>query len=328
MTRPTAADSHVAQVITDWAIVYANDATSYKADQLSPNVPYTKREAKFYTYDKAPWFTDEMQKRGEGAPVPLSGYTLSTTLFEIDTWSLGKAIDDQTRDNEDDILDSDQDAAQFLMEKERIRREKAFAAACMATSKWSLDLTCNTSASDYSADTVAQWNDADSNPLVDIATYKTRMKLATGLDPNVFACGRQVWDITKNHEDILDRLKGGATSIDPAKVTTKAVAALFELEDIIVMDAVENTAIAPKAMTGAFIAGKHGLLMHRNMNAGRKGATAVKTVTWKRPGTDARGFRMLKSSIDIHRDLVEVESNFTVKICAADLGIFFNSLVA
>lgn len=328
MTRPTSADSHVAQVITDWAIAYANEATSYKCDLLSPNVPSSKREAKFYTYDKAPWFTDEMQKRGEGAPVPMSGYTLSTTLFEIDTWSLGKPIDDQTRDNEDDILDSDEDAARFLMEKERIRREKAFAAACLATSKWATDVTGNTSVSDYSADTVAQWDDADSAPLVDIATYKTRVKLATGLDPNVLVLGRQVWDVLKNHADITDLLKGGATTANPAKVTQQAVASLFELEDIVVMDAVENTATAPAAMTGAFIAGKHGLLMHRNMNAGRKGATAVKTITWKRPGTDARGFRMLKSAIDIHRDLVEVESNFTVKICASDLGIFFNGLVA
>ena len=326
MTRPTAADSHVAQVITDWAIAYANEQTSYKADLLSPNVPCPNRSAKFYTYDKAPWFTDEMQVRGEGAPVPLSGYTLSTTLFEIDTWSLGKPIDDQTRDNEDDILDSDQDAAAFLMEKERIRREKAFAAACLATGKWGLDITGNTSAS-VEGTSIAQFDDADSHPLVDMAYYRTYIKLQTGKDGNVFALGRQAWDKLKNHADILDRLKGGATSIDPAKVTQQAVAGLMELDEIVVMDAVKNTATAPKAMSGSFIAGKHGLLMHRNMNAGRKGATAVKTVTWKRPGTDARGFRMLKSAIDIHRDLVEVESNFTVKICASDLGVFFNGLV-
>jgi hypothetical protein len=327
MTRPTTADVHVAPVLTDWAIAYANDAKSYKADLLSPNVPYTKREAKFYTYDKAPWFTDEMTKREAGAPVPLSGYTLSTTLFEIDTWSLGKPIDDQTRDNEDDILDSDEDAARFLMEKERIRREKAFAAACMATGKWGLDITGNTSASVLGT-SIAQFDDGDSHPLVDMAYYRTYIKLQTGLDGNVLALGRQAWDSLKNHADILDRLKGGATVADPAKVTQQAVAAIMELDEIVVMDAVENTADAPKAMTGAFIAGKHGLLMHRNMNAGRKGATAVKTITWQRPGCDARGFRMLKSSLDIHRDLVEVESNFVVKICASDLGVFFNGLVA
>ncbi len=328
MTTPTASDSHVAQVITDWAQKYADDQIGYKADLLSPNVPCKKREARFYTYDKAPWFTDDMKVRGEGAAVPLANYTLSNTLFDIDVWSLGKTIDDQVRDNEDDILDSDQDAADFLMQKERIRREAAFAAACLATSKWGTDVTGNTSASVYGSDTVAQWNDDNVSILADITHYRTRMKLATGLDPNVLVLGRQVWDVAKNNAAILALISGGATTINPAKVTTQMVAGVMELEEIVVMDAITNTANAPVAMSGSFIAGKHGLLMHRNMNAGRKGATAVKTMTWQRPGCDARGFRMLKSTLDIHRDLVEVESNFSIKICATDLGIFFNGLVA
>lgn len=327
MTRPTSADVHVAQAINDWAIQYANEATSYKADQLSPNVGYSQRSGKFYTYDKASWFKDEMQQRGEGAPVPLSGYTLSTTLIEVDVWSLGKVIDDQVRDNEDDILDSDQDAAAFLMEKERIRREKAFAETCLTTSVWGLDITGNTSASVLGT-SIAQFDDGDSHPLVDMAYYRTYIKLQTGKFGNVLALGQQAWDSLKNHADILDRLKGGATSIDPAKIMPAQVASLMELDEIVVLDAVENTAALPAAMTGAFIAGKHGLLMHRNMNAGRKGATAVKTMTWKRPGTDERGFRMLKSTLDIHRDLVEVESNFRIKVCCADMGVFFNGLVA
>lgn len=327
MTRPTSADVHVAQAINDWAIQYANEATSYKADQLSPNVGYSQRAGKFYTYDKAPWFKDEMQVRGEGAPVPLSGYTLSTTLIEVDVWSLGKVIDDQVRDNEDDILDSDQDAAAFLMEKERIRREKAFKDTCLTTSVWGLDITGNTSASVLGT-SIAQFDDGDSHPLVDMAYYRTYIKLQTGKFGNVLALGQQAWDSLKNHADILDRLKGGATSIDPAKIMPAQVASLMELDEIVVLDAVENTANLPATMTGAFIAGKHGLLMHRNMNAGRKGATAVKTMTWKRPGTDERGFRMLKSTLDIHRDLVEVESNFRIKVCCSDMGVFFNGLVA
>jgi hypothetical protein len=327
MTRPTSADVHIAQVATDWAIQYANEATAYKADQLSVNVPYQNRSGKFYTYDKAPWFTDEMSQRGEGAPVPLSGYTLSSTLVECDVWSLGKPIDDQTRDNEDDILDSDQDAVAFLMEKERIRREKAFAATCLTTGVWGKDITGNTSASVLGT-SIAQFDDGDSHPLVDMAYYRTYIKLQTGKNANVLALGQQAWDALKNHADILDRLKGGATAMDPAKVMPAAVASLMEIEEIVVLDAVENTAATPLTFSGSFIAGKHGLLLHRNMNAGRKGATAVKTMTWNRPGTDNRGFRMLKSTLDIHRDLIEVESNFKIKVCCADLGVFFNGLVA
>jgi len=328
MTQPTNVDVHVNAVLTDWAIKYGNSRADFKADMLAPIVESTKQSNKFWSYDKAPWFTDEMQKRGPGAPVPLAGYTMSSVLFEIDVWSLGKPIDDQTRDNEDDILDSDEDATQFLTDKALLRREKSFSDACLSTGKWGTDVTGNTSASDFSADTVAQWDDGDSHPLLDIAEYRERVKLATGLWPNVLVLGSSVWKSLKNHDDILERITGGSNNGNPAKVTLELVAGLMELEEVVIMDAVVNTATAPKAMTGEFIAGAHGLLMHRNVNAGRKGATAVKTMTWRRKGADRNGTRILKSVMDIHRDLIEIESNFTHKICAADLGVFFNGLVA
>jgi hypothetical protein len=326
-TTPTSADGHVVQVLTDWAIQYANDANDFKADLLAPNIGHKHRAVRIHKYDKAPWFTDEMEVRAEGADVPMSKYTLSNSLFEVPVWSLGKPIDDQQRDNEDDILDADEDATQFLMGKERIRREARFSEKCLTTGVWGTDVTGNTSASVYGSNTVAQWDDGDSHPLLDIAEYRSRVKLATGLWPNVLAIGSQVWDKLKYHDDILEAMRGGSTSQNPSKATLQAVASLMELEEIVVMDAVKNTADLPQAMTGAFIAGKHGLLMHRNMNAGRKGATAVKTLTWQRPGCDARGFRILKSKKNIHVDIVEVEANYEIIIPCNDLGVFFNGLV-
>lgn len=326
MTTPTLSDSHVAQVATDWAIQYANNAADFKADALAPAIASRKKTMKFWKYDKAPWFTDEMTVRGEGADVPMSNYTLTSELMEADVFSLGKAIDDQVEDNEDEPLDSDEDAVNFLMNKERIRREAYFASTCLTTSVWGTDVTGNTSASSYGSNTVAQWDDGDSHPLLDIANYRSVMKKSTGLWANVLVLGSEVWDALKYHDDILEGMRGMGSNEKPAKASLAACAALMELEEIVVMDAVKNTAAAPVAMTGAFIAGKHGLLMHRNMAAGRKGATAVKMMTWQRPGCDARGFRILKSQKNIHVKLVEVESNFRPKIMCSDLGVFFNGL--
>lgn len=329
MTLPSNRDVHVNAVLTDWAVQYGNLLTDFQADNLAPIVPSKKQSNAYFTYEKADWFRDEMKERADGQPVPLAGYRVNAdNSYTIKVWSVGKPIDDQTEDNEDGPLDSDEDATKFVMDLERIRRERAFATAALATSVWGTDVTGNTSASVYGSNTVAQWDDADSSPLEDIAYYRTKVKLATGLDPNVLAIGRQVWDVLKNHADVLARITGGSNNGNPALVTRQTVAALFELEDIVVLQAVHNTAAENATMTGAFIAGKHGLLMHRNKNAGRKGATAIKTFTWQRPKTDASGIAILKSQIDIHRRLVEVESNFTHKVVAADLGVFFNGLVA
>lgn len=329
MTLPTSRDVHVNQILTDWAVQYSNKLTDFQADNLAPIVPSGKRTNSFYKFDKADFFRDEMKERAEGGDVPMAGYRVTTDTYEIKTWSVGKPIDDQVEDNEDGPLDSDEDATKFVMDLERIRREKAFSAACLATSVWGTDVTGNTAVSVYGSNTVAQWDDSDSSPLEDIAYYRTKVKLATGLDPNVLAIGRQVWDVIKNHADILARIAGGSSNGNPALVTRQMVAALFELEELVVLEAVENTALENATMTGAFIAGKHGLLMHRNKNAGRKGATAIKTFTWKRPKTDERGIAILKyPGVTPHTRIVECESNFTHKVVASDLGVFFNGLVA
>lgn len=326
---PSSRDVHVNQTLTDWAVQYSNKLTDFHADHLAPIVPSSKRTNSYYKYDKADFFRDEMKERGEGADVPMAGYRVTTDTYEIKTWSVGKPIDDQVEDNEDGPLDSDEDATKFVMDLERIRRERAFATAALATSIWGTDVTGNTVASVYGSNTVAQWDDTDSSPLEDIAYYRTKVKLATGLDPNVLAIGRQVWDVIKNHADILARISGGSSNGNPAMVTRQMVAALFELEELVVLEAVHNTALENATMTGAFIAGKHGLLMHRNKNAGRKGATAMKTFTWKRPKTDANGIAILKyPGKNPHIRVVECESNFTHKVVASDLGVFFNGLVA
>jgi hypothetical protein len=328
--NPNAADVHVSQTLTDWALQYSNQLTDFQADGLAPIVPSGKQFNSYYKYIKGDWFRDEMKLRGEGGDVPMAGYRLTTDTYAIKTWSVGKPIDDQVEDNEDDPLDSDQDATQFVTGLELIRREKAFAAAALATGIWGTDVTGNTSASDYGSNTVAQWDDSDSHPLLDIANYRTAVKLSTGLFPNVLAIGQQVWDKLKNHADILSRITGGSNNGNPAMVTKQLVASLMELEEIVVFSAVENTdeETAAGSMTGSFISGKHGLLMHRNKNAGRKGATAIKTFTWTRPGTDARGQRILRwPNIKPHVRLVECESNFVHKVVASDLGVFFNGLV-
>lgn len=327
--RPTQSDSHVNGPLSDMSVQYQQELTAYKADSLAPIHASEKQSDLFFKFTKDFWFRDGMQKVGPGSAAPRLGYGVETDSFAIDVWAAAKAISDQVRANEDAPLNSDRNAMQFLTRLERIRREKSFAAACMATSKWALDVTGNTSASSYGSDTVAQWDDGDSHPLLDIAEYRTRVTLKTGYNPNVLVLGRQVWDDLKNHADIVARISGGSTNGSPALVTRELVAGLMELDEIVVMDAVENTAADGATFSGSFIAGKHGLLMYRDPTAAIESVTAVKTFTWQRYAGAANGTRMLTyRDENIHSDIVEIESAFAHKIVATDLGVFFNGLVA
>jgi hypothetical protein len=328
MSQPTQSDVHVNVPLTNLSVLYANQMADYQADNLAPIIPSKNQTNVFFKYPKDFWFRDALQKRSPGGEAARIGYGLTTDSFYIDIWSGAKMIDDQVRANTDSPLDDDQDAMMFLTTLERLRREIAFAGVCMTTGVWGTDVTGNSSASVYGSNTVMQWSRSGSTPLEDIANYRSAVKLVTGVMPNVLAMGQQVWDVLKNHAEITARITGGATTQVPAEVTKKLVAGLMELDDIIVLSAVQNTANEGAAFAGAFVVGKVALLMYRNPQGGVRSLTAVRTFTWQTYAANDNGVRILKYRQEpFHSDVVEIESGFIHKIIAADVGIFFNTLV-
>ncbi len=327
MSLPTPSDVHTNATLSDMSVMYQDELTDYQADALAPIHPSPKQSDLFYKFTKDYWFRDAMQLTGPGAAAPRAGYGVETDSFHCNVWTVAKAIADQTRANEDNPLNSDRNAMQFVTRLERIRREKSFAAACMATSKWTTDITCNDSAS-VPGTSICQFNDSDATPLEDITYYRTYMKLLTGQNANVLALGRQAWDALRNNADILERISGGSNNGNPALVTREIVAKLCDLEEIVVLDAVENTAAEGATFAGAFIAAQSGLLMHRNKSAGVESVTAVKTFCWQTYSQSPNGTRILKfRDENVHSDIVECHSAFAHKIVAPDLGIFFADLV-
>lgn len=330
-SNPARADLHINTALTDYSTKYANDRAGFGADRIAPVVGSSKATGYYWKYLKGAFFRDEMKLRGEGGDIPMAGYRLDKTLYGVDVWSVGKPIDDQVEDNTDEPIDNDSDAAEFLTDLELIRRERAMAGVAFVDSVWGLDVTGNTSASAYGSNTIAQWDDDNASPLEDVAYYKEYMKLRTGLEPNVLTIGMPVWTKLKNNSSILSRITGGSTNGSPAKVTKELVAGLMELDEIVVLSSVYNTdeETAADPHTGSFIVGKEGLLMYRNPTPGWKKPTAMRTITWQRPGCDARGTRMLRwPNFKPHVDVVEMESNFRHVITASDLGIRLKTLVA
>ena len=329
MSQPTQSDVHVSVPLTNMSVAYMNAMADYQADALAPIIPSKNQTNVFFKYTKDFWFRDALQKRSPGGEANRVGYGLTTDNFYIDIWSAKKPIDDQVRMNTDNPLDDDEDAMLFVTQLERLRREIAFVGTCMTnTGVWGTDVTGNSSASVYGSNTVMQWSRSGSTPLEDIANYKSAIKLATGVAPNVLAMGQQVWDILKNHAEITGRITGGATTQIPAQVTKELVAALMELEQIVVLSGVQNTAVEGATFAGAFICGKVALLMYRNTKQTIRSVTAVRTFTWQTYAANDNGVRILKYRLEqYHSDFVEIESGFIHKIIATDVGVFFTSIV-
>lgn len=329
MPQPTAGDVHVNAPLTNISVAFLQNANNFIASRVFPNIPVGKQSDRYYTYERGDFNRDEMDVRAPGTETNGSGYNLdSTPTYYAPVYGFHKDIPDQVRANSDSMLDPDREAVEFVTHKALIRREKIWAGNYFKSGVWTTDLTG--AASNPGAGQFLQWNDGNSNPITDIRSGKRVMAESTGFEANTLVIGRAVYDVLVDHPDIIDRVKYGQTPGSPAKVNLNALAALFEVERIFVMNAIENTAKEGQNAAHSFIGGKHALLVHSAPTPGLMTPSAGYTFSWTGYlGAGAEGNRIKRFRMEnIASDRVEIEMAFDCKKVAADLGYFFAGAVA
>lgn len=342
MPNPTASDVHVSVPLTNISIAYMQKPEGFVADQVFPNVPVQKQADRYWTYSRADFNRNQFQKRAPGTESAGGGWRIdSTPSYFSEKWALHKDIDDDTRANADAPLNMDRDATQWLGQQALINREVNWASNFFATGLWTgANVDVSGVAASPAGNSVLQWNDSSATPAKDVKLYNTQIQLKTGLRANSLVMGRQVWDVLSEHPSITDRIKYGASPNAPAIITKQAVAALMEIDKLLVMEAIvnngkendsQNTAGTPNAgESNAFIGGKAALLVYAAPNASLMQPTGGYTFSWVGyTGAGPMGQRVKNIRIEtIGSDRIEMEMHYTQKLVASECGVYFTSLVA
>jgi hypothetical protein len=339
MPNPTAGDVHVNVPLTNISIAYMQDAAGFVADKVFPNVPVQKQSDRYFRYDRSDFRRNQFEKRAPGTESAGSGWKIDNTpTYFANVWALHKDIDDQIRANTDSPLNMDRDATLWLGEQAMIAREVTWAANYFTTGVWTgvsgsaADIT-GVSASP-STNEVLQWNDAASTPIADVKKYSDTIHLLTGKRPNKLTLGRQVWTKLSEHPDLIDRIKYTSGNNNPAIVSKQATAALFELDEILVMDGIQVTSAENPAfetsMTNAFIAGKKALLVYAAPTASLMQPSGGYTFSWTGLfGAGGMGQRVSTFRMEhLKSDRVEGEMAYDQKLVCSDCGVFFNNIVS
>ena len=329
MPNPTSGDVHVNAPLTNISVAYIQDASRFVASRVFPVVPVNRQSDRYYTYDRGDFNRDEMKRRAPGTESVGGGYDLDAAeTYYCDVWAYHKDVPDQVRGNQDAPIESDRDATLFVTQKGLIRREKAFAEGFFTSGVWGTDMG-GVSATPTSGEFL-QWNDANADPVGDIRAAKRDIAEGTGFEANVMVLGRPVYDALVDHPDIIDRVKYGQTPGKAATVTRDALAALFEVDEVLVMNAVENAATEGQAESTAFIGGKKALLCHRAEVPGLLTPSAGYTFAWKGlDGAGEEGARIKRFRMEhLAAERIEIEMAFDLKLIGADLGTFFDAAVA
>jgi len=300
--------------LTALTIAFRNPDATYIADLVLPRVSVARQEFKWWKYPIEETFAvpdSRVGRRSRTNQVVLSATEQSSVTEDF---GLEDAIPQSDIDEAPAGRDPRQRAVMALTDYIMLGREKRVA-----------DLV--TDAANYPSgykvtlETSGQWSHADSSP-IDAIGDALDVPL---MRPNVAVMGRAVWNKLSRHADIVKAVN--ANSGDKGIATRRAVADLFELDEILVGESRMNTAQKGQAATLTRIWGKHCAFIYRN----RMADAANGGVTFG--FTAEHGTRRAGAIPDPHIGLdggqvVKVGERVRELIVAAQAGYLFTDAVA
>jgi hypothetical protein len=338
MPNPTVQAVHIDKALSTLTLAQIQSGEGFVAGDVFPIIPVEKKTDKYYTFERNVFARDDVRRRAPGDKVARIGYQLSTDSYLCENEAIGTEIFDQVRDNTDVALDLEQGAATLLASQwrqhfERLWTSEFFAAGIYGSGAVG-GLGVGTELTGVGAGPGAgqflQWSDPASDPVKDIrAAIRTFQIQSGGIKPNRLVLSARVHDALVDHPDIVDRIKYTEDAlVDPAMILT-GMARLFQIERIVVAEAVKATNAEGAAEAYDFIQGKHALLAYRPARPSLMTPMTGAIFVW-------RDFNNTGMTVPVKRlrddftasDVLESEAAFDIKITSKSLGLFFASAVA
>ena len=325
MPMLTPSQVHIDVPLTNLTIAYAQETTNFVADKVFGTISVDKQSNKFYKYDREGLRHGDVKLLAPRTEVNRVGMSLSNDNYFAEVRGIGMDFDEQELANEDTMLEFRSQGANVLIEKILIDREVRWADTFFKAGVWGTEATPANLWSDYT----------NSTPIVDVTNARRAMQLKSGgYKPNCMVVGKAVRDILVNHPDILARLNGGATVANTAMITDAKLAEIFEVEQFLVMEAVYNDAKEGLADNIDFIGGKHAMLAYKPSAMGLKTPASGAIFTWDAiPNVGGLGITVESFSDEALKrlqvaEMIQVKCADDMKVIGADLGYFFDSVVA
>lgn len=242
MAQLVVQNSYNNPLLSNVSIRYNN--AQYQADTIFPLLPVPKRTGNYFVYDKENLRAPVETRRSDMARAQRVDQSVTKASYgPLTERSLEQGIPEDLMTEAEDPLAPMTDATMNVTDKLLIQREVDLASMIQSSST----MTYNTGITGAN-----QWSNFNtSNPLQDVQTAIAAM-VANTMRPNTMIMGYNVWTQLVNHPIFQDRIKYSQLGV----LTTELAARLFNVERIIVGEAVVNNAVEGQTDSLGFIWGK------------------------------------------------------------------------
>lgn len=245
---PQLVDYQVDQTLTSMSKAYQNGKLI--GTMLMPRLDVPGRTGYYFVYDKSKFRIEDSRRTGLNEANTVDYGLVKAAFGPLAERSLQEKIEDEVIKTYPSEHDARVDATENVTENLDLGLEKDI--ADMLTSGSNITQTVALSGTD-------RWNDfANSDPFTDLQTGIDTIKASAMVTPNKLVLGYQVWAKLRHHPDLLGRLSVASIRV----LTPQLLADLIGVEEVLIGDALYNTADEGQSDVMSYVWGKNALLAY------------------------------------------------------------------
>lgn len=311
---PEPKQMHVDSVLSNFSVQYRNEDMIWR--DVLPEVKVMKRSDVYWKYSKENAYRVFDDKIGPKSLANEIDFAVSTDNYSVKGHALADWVAQEEIDNADTPLAPESDANDFVNQCLDVAQEQRVSSLVFAAGTYPVGNKVTLAGA-------TQWTGASDNPLLDVQTAVEGCFVRA----NTLVFGIDAWLVFRRLPEILDAVKAMAgTSLAGGLATQAAVAALFDVDRVLVGRSRYISSKEGQTATFARLWGKHMAALHI-----KAGETGVRSITFGKTFTESR--RQTMRSFDEKRGekgahYLKTSWNSDEKVVASDLGYFIENAVA
>lgn len=223
---------HVDRHLSNVAINFR--PTGFIADMVFPVVNVQNQTDLIKTYNQADLFRQENTRRAPGALANKVSFQVSSDNYVALNYALAADVTIEDRANADPAFIRDLEEGRVQRTVDGLNLDWETRVAAQAT---------NTSNVGTSAAVASSWTDlSNSDPLSDVWTQIDNIEDTTGFRPNRVLFSGDAWRNFSRHNNIIDKTRATGVTGAGLNATVEDVAALLQVERVLVGQSYRNTA--------------------------------------------------------------------------------------
>lgn len=232
--------------LSNMALAYYQNEAKCFAKTIFPICPVNLSSDNYYIFDKEDLLRDSWHRKpayGRVDPAVLSEHT-ETYACQVDQMIMGI---DQIRQTDLQrrmgpvIADPKMQRTRTMAGQANIHQDSIFSSKFFKKGTWNHEFS-GIDATNPTSSQFIKFSNLNSDPVELMDKRMTDMEQSTGRRPNRLALGVHVFNSLKLHPAILERVKYGGSTTNPALITENVLAQLFGLERLSVQRSIMNKA--------------------------------------------------------------------------------------